>query len=127
MLSPVLFVRSYCFDSLFMQGQADLGVPGDVDPAAGVVVGAGEVGGDEEALVLGEELGLPVAADAVGGGEEAVGDGAAAGEEEGSALVLAVAGLDASAGGEPVAGVGLDGAAVAADGVAGQKALVGVG
>ena len=91
------------------------------------MVGARQVGGDEEALVLGEELGLPVGGDGVGGVEEAVGDGAAAGEEEGASFVLAVAGLDVAAGGEPVAGTGFDGAGVSTDGVAEQEAFVGVG
>ena len=59
--------------------EAEGWLPGDLQPAAGVVVGAGKVGGNEEPFVLREELGLPVGGDGIGGVEESVGDGTAAG------------------------------------------------
>ena len=58
-----------------------LWAPGDLEPAACIVLRAAHVGRYQEALVLGEELRLPVAIDGVGGIDEAVGNSAAAGKE----------------------------------------------
>ena len=89
--------------------------PGDLDAAAAVALGSGEVGRHEEALGLGEDVDRPVFGKGILRGAEEVGDVAAAGEEIAS-VALAQAGFDAGSAGEPVAGAGFIDACVAACG-----------
>ena len=58
-----------------------LGFPGDLDPPAGVMLGPAQVGGNEESLILREELGSPLGTEGIGGIDETICDGAAARQE----------------------------------------------
>ena len=71
--------------------KAKLRVPCDLQPAACVVMGSGHVGRDQEALILTEQLRLPVSIDGVRRVHKAIGDRTASREEECSSFVLAVA------------------------------------
>ena len=59
--------------------QVQFGSPIDLKPAACVVLRAAHVRRNQEALILGEELCLPVAIDGVGAVHKAVGDRTATG------------------------------------------------
>lgn len=61
----------------------DLGIPRDLEPAAGILLRALQVRGDQEALVLGEDLRRPMTIKAEASVDEAVSDCAAAGQKAG--------------------------------------------
>lgn len=75
-----------------------VGFPGDLNPAACVMLGSAHVGGDEEPLVLGEDLRSPLGVEGVGGIHKSVRDRTAAGEKERAGFVLAIARFDSGAG-----------------------------
>ena len=82
--------------------QMQLRRPRNLKPAAHVMLRAAHVGGNQESLILGEGLRLPVMIEGIGAVEESIRYRTAAGKELNPSLVLAVAGLDSSAGGEPI-------------------------
>ncbi len=68
------------------------------------MLGPAHVGGNEEPLILGEELRSPLVIDGIGGIYKAICDRTAAGQKERACFVLAIACFDSRAGGKPVAG-----------------------
>ena len=56
--------------------EVEVRVPGELEPSTDVVLSARHVGGDQETLVLGEDVCCPVGVDGIGAVNEAVGDSA---------------------------------------------------
>ena len=71
--------------------QTQLWSPVELEPSAGIMLGAAKVRRNQESFVLREELGLPVAIDRVRAIDEAIGDRATAGKELCTTFVLAIA------------------------------------
>src|SRR5947209_2180077 len=85
-----------------------------------------QVGGDEEALVLCEELRSPLGTERIGGVNEAICDGTAVGQKERADFVLTVSCFDSRAGGEPISCAAFDCPGVPANRVSNHETFIGV-
>ena len=98
--------------------------PGDLDPAAGVMLGPAQVGGNEESLILREELGTPLGTEGIGGIDKTICGGAAAGQEERADLVLTIPGFDSRTSRKPVAGAAFNCPRISANRVPNHETFV---
>ncbi|SRR5260370_36217613 len=85
------------FQARGLMTHTKFGVPGNLQPSAGIMLWALHVGRDQEALVLTKDLRRPVPIKRDRTVDEAVSDGAATGKIKCSAFILAIPGFDASA------------------------------
>ena len=88
------------------------------------MLGAGHVGRDKKPLVLGEDLGRPFFVKSERSIDEAICNCGPAWQKECSTFVLAIAGFDACAGGEPVTCTAFDGTGVATDSISNKETFV---
>src|SRR5437016_13708109 len=88
------------------------------------MLGSAHVGGDEEPLVLGEELRSPLGVEGVGGIHKSVRDRTAAGQKERAGFVLAIACLDSRAGRDPITGTAFNCPGVPANCVPDHEAFI---
>ena len=104
--------------------QVEFWVPGELHPAARIMLRPVHIGRYKESLVLGENVRLPVTTDCKMTIHKAVCDRAAARQEERADLVLAIASLDSTAGRKPVTCEAFDSATITTNSIAQQEALV---
>src|SRR6266478_3110502 len=90
------------------------------------MLGPAYIGGDEEPLVLGEELSSPVAIEGIGGIYKAISGRTAAGQEKRANLVLAIACFDSSACGKPITGATFNRPGVPANRVSNHETFIGI-
>src|SRR5260370_37920592 len=88
------------------------------------MLGPAHVGGNEEPLILGEELRSPLVIDGIGGIYKAICDRTAAGQEERADLVLAIACFDSRAGGKPITGATFNSPGVPANRVSNHETFI---
>lgn len=88
------------------------------------MLGSAHVGGNEEPLVLGEELRSPLGVEGVGGIHKSIRDRTAAGQEERAGFVLAITCLDSRAGRKPIAGTAFNCPGVPANRVSNHEAFI---
>src|ERR1700744_4398904 len=104
--------------------QVQLWIPDKLQPSTCIVLCPVHIRGNKKALVLSEDLGLPVRVEGVRAIYKAIGDGPSTGQEKCTDFVLAITCLDSCTRRKPVACSALNGATVTADRVSNQKAFV---
>ena len=104
--------------------QVQLRRPVDLEPGARIVLGSTHERGDEESLILGEDLHLPVTVEGIGSIHKSVCDCASTRQEQSTAFVLAIARLDSCAVRKPVTAAALDSTAVPTDGVSYEETFI---